>query len=138
MKSSTYIRTHDNIHNTYLKNYFFFLHLCKKYLSLNQNRVSNENRDIYSYFPQSWRQHTSGGTRNEEWISSAFLSSSFQSETDFVRQVSSCMLRCATSRVTRRRKLELWKFRRASTPLSLSLSRVFAHWNSGRQVWRLI
>lgn len=74
------------------------------------------------------RQHISRTSQNEEWISALplhfFPPVHFQSETDFVRQVSSCMLRCATSRVTRCRKRELWKFRRAapSTPFSLSLS----------------
>lgn len=134
--------------NIYLKYYFLHIYARNVYYYKITYHVSFE-RNIYfiylfqksTYFSQSWRQHTaSRASRNEEWISALplrfFPPVHFQSETDFVRQVSSCMLRCATLRVTRRRKRELWKFRRAapSTPLFLSFSLVFTHWNSRRQV----
>lgn len=126
MKSSTYIRTHDNIHNTYLKNYFFFFYIYARNIYHWIKIVYRTKIEIFIHiFPSLGASiHREGLETKSEFPLRFFPPVHFQSETDFVRQVSSCMLRCATSRVTRRRKLELWKFRRASTPLSLSLSRI--------------
>lgn len=130
--------------NTYLKYHFFFTFMQQKFIIESKSNVSNENRDIYfknlhhHIFPSILAPGYIGrDSKRRVNFRLRFFPPPvhFQSETDFVRQVSSCMLRCATSHVTRRRKRELWKFRRASTPPSLLQ---FAHWNSGRQVWRLI